>query len=340
VSANRPVKDYGMMSRYTAEKIITRALSESKRITFGFQGGEPTLWGLDHFRFFVETADRINAHRADIRYSLQTNGMHLNEEWITFLAQQNFLTGLSLDGYKELHDSNRVDSAGQSSYVRVLKAASLLRKAGAEFNVLSVVTSKTALHTEKAYRFYQSQNLRYLQFIPCIDDFGSNGTRLTEEHYGRFLKALFDLWYRSFMEGRGISVRYFDNLLGAFMGRPAEQCSMNGVCPVQFTVESDGGVYPCDFYVMDAWRLGNVHTESFESMLVSDVAKRFIAESSTIRKECTRCRWFTLCRGGCRRDREPIVNGVLSPNRFCGAYKDFFSYSYERFIKLRKHLTH
>ena len=333
VSANRRVNHYGMMSRDTAKSIIRRALKEARQVTFAFQGGEPTLWGLDHFRFFVETAARLNTNHAEIHYALQTNGILLNEDWAVFFKEHGFLIGLSLDGYKELHDVNRLDAAGRSSFSRVIKAAALLRKAGVEYNILSVVTSKTARNPGKLYRFFQNQNFRFLQFIPCIDDFDSTEKHLTADQYGQFLKTLFDLWFRSWISGQGVSIRYFDNLLYMFMGHPPEQCAMNGVCHVQFTIESDGGVYPCDFYALDQWRLGNIHTDAFESMLASDVAGRFIAESRPL-EECARCRWFMLCRGGCKRDREPIRNGMPSPNRFCQAYKDFFSYSYERFVKL------
>ena len=334
VSANRHVSNYGMMSRDIAEAVIKRALTGTRRVTFGFQGGEPTLWGIERFRFFVEAVNRLNTGGAEIRYALQTNGILLNEEWADFFKEHGFLIGLSLDGYKELHDSNRVDAAGQSCFGKVIRAAALLRKAKAEFNILSVVTSKSASHAEKLYRFYQSQNFGFLQFIPCIDDFESAGSSLSAAQYGSFLKTMFDLWYRDRMAGRDISIRFFDDLMGMYKGYPPQQCSMNGSCPVQFTVESDGGVYPCDFYVLDKWRLGNVRTAGFEAMLTVKEARQFIAESLPVNEECAHCHWYRLCRGGCKRDREPILNGMPHLNRFCEAYKDFFGYSYERFAKL------
>jgi len=327
VAENRLVKYYGMMSHETAEVIIQRALVEAKQVSFCFQGGEPTLWGLDNFRFFTETVDRLKTNRVAINYAMQTNGVLLNESWAAFLNEHHFLVGLSLDGYKELHDLHRPDS-----YNRVLKAASLLKKAGVEFNILSVVTSETAGHTDKVYRFFQRQGFQYLQFIPCIDDFEHNETNLTVAQYGQFLNSLFSLWYRDCIAGHGISIRYFDNILSMYAGYPPEQCSMNGVCNIQFTIEADGSVYPCDFYVLDHWRLGNVHTDSFQSMLTSDTAKWFIAESASIQEECTNCRWLRICRGGCKRDKEPIP----SSNRFCQTYKTFFEDSHERFIELRQ----
>ena len=334
VAANRHMKNYGLMSRETAETIIRRALEEAGQVTFGFQGGEPTLWGLNNFRYFVETVNRLNIEKAQVFYTLQTNGTLLDDEWARFLKENGFLTGLSLDGYKDLHDEKRMDAKGQGCYNKAMKAAAILQKHEAAFNILSVVTSESARHTEKLYRFFKKQGFGYLQFIPCIDDFGSPNTSLTDAQYAQFLKTLFDLWYQDCINGHGISVRYFDNLLCLYDGRPPEQCSMGGVCHVQFTVESDGSVYPCDFYVLDEWKLGGIYKDSFGIMLSSDTAKRFIAGSAGIRGECAGCKWLKLCRGGCKRDREPVINGIPSINRFCQAYKDFFSYSNSRFIEL------
>lgn len=339
VSANRLVESYGMMRRDIAEALIRRALAETSRVTFCFQGGEPTLWGLDNFRFFTDTVKRLNTARARVTFTMQTNGTLLNDDWAAFLSEHRFLVGLSLDGYKDLHDANRFDAAGQSCFAKVIKAAALLRRAQVDFNILSVVTAKTASQVEKLYRFYQSQNLPYLQFIPCIDPFGSVETNLTSAQYEQFLKSLFALWYRDYVAGRGVSIRYFDNLLRLFMGNPPEQCSMNGICTIQFTVEANGEVYPCDFYVLDRWRLGNVSADPFSAMLASNAARQFIAESAFVRKECLVCRWYKLCRGGCRRDKESAAVETLSPNRFCKAYMGFFDYSYEKFVKLCSFLS-
>jgi len=326
VLSNRHAGNLGMMRRDTAETLISKALKEAKQLLFGFQGGEPTLWGLDNFRYFTETVDRLNTHGVKIIYTLQTNGTLLNDDWAIFFREHNFLIGLSLDGYRQLHELNRPDS-----YADAMKAAALLKKHGVEFNILSVVTAETANNVDRLYNFYQAQGFPFLQFIPCIDAFGSAKTTLTTPQYARFLKKLFDYWYRDLMAGKGFSVRYFDNLVDMFMGYPPEQCSMNGTCAIQGVVESDGGVYPCDFYVLDQWKLGNVHTDSFEYMTSSEAAKKFIAESRPIPDECAVCRWRKLCNCGCRRDREPLTPGEPSSNRFCQAYQDFFEYSHERF---------
>ena len=329
VSENRQTKSFGMMSRETAETLISKALREAKNITFGFQGGEPALWGLDNFMFFTQTVERLNTNRANVTYTMQTNGMLINDEWAAFFKEHSFLVGLSLDGYKELHEYNR-----PNSYNSAIKAAAILKKHGVEYNILSVVTEISARHAEKLYRFYQKQGFNYLQFIPCIDDFGSSETKLTADAYLSFLKALFDNWYKDCIAGRGISIRYFDNILSMIMGYPPEQCSLSGACNIIFTIEADGGVYPCDFYVLDKWKLGNVNADSFEAMLVSDTARAFIDESKRINGECSSCRCYNLCRGGCKRDREPVIEENACTNRFCEAYKEFFEWSYNKFIDL------
>jgi uncharacterized protein len=174
-----------------------------------------------------------------------------------------------------------------------------------------------------------------MQFIPCINDFGTDDRKLTAERYGQFLCTLFDLWHRDRMSGKPVSVRHFDNLLNIYAGHPPELCAMQGVCNVQFIIESDGGAYPCDFYVLDKWLLGNVCTDSFADMLLTEAAERFTAESRHVREECRECRRYPLCRGGCKRDKEPVQDGIPSQNRFCKSYKTFFDYSRERFIKMR-----
>ena len=348
VSRNRHTRDYGMMSRDTAEAIILRAMEEAKRraapddgcvISICFQGGEPTLWGLDNYRFFVDLASGQDTRGYFFKYTLQTNGILLDADWIEFLCENDFLVGLSVDGYKHINDINRLDIMGDSTYSKVLKAASLLGRRGVHFNILSVVTDKTARYADKLLKFFLSQNLRDLQFIPCVDGFGSESSHLSAAQCGVFLKASFDIWYQHQKAGEHLYIRFFNNILNMFQGRQPEQCSMGGHCAIQLTVEADGSVYPCDFYVLDEWRLGNVHNDRFFDMLSSETAKRFISESAAVNEECAKCRWLALCRGGCKRDKEPIINGRLSSNRFCSAYKDFFCYSYDRFVKLCSYIS-
>ena len=143
---------------------------------------------------------------------------------------------------------------------------------------------------------------------------------------------------RDFMEGNYVSIRNFDNYVRIFMGYPPENCAMCGRCTCYFVAEGDGSIFPCDFYVLDEWKLGNVHESSFEELLESEKAKKFVAVSGHISEKCRACRYYPLCRGGCRRDREPLSSGMPSLNRLCPAYEKFFEYTNERMAEMAKKL--
>lgn len=140
--------------------------------------------------------------------------------------------------------------------------------------------------------------------------------------------------YKDVVQGREISIHYFDNLVGILMSYPPELCGMAGICPINFIIEADGGIYPCDFYVIDEWHLRNIHNSDFEAIKSNDTANRFTKISRYIDPRCRTCKFFSLCRGGCRRMREPFKNGKPILNYYCKSYKDFFNYAGERLVKL------
>ncbi len=330
VGGNRAVQSYGMMSAETLELLIRKALEEAEgSCAFGFQGGEPTLAGLDFFRKAVELQKRYNTRGLAISNAIQTNGLLLDVEWADFLAENRFLVGLSLDGTKELHDRNRLDPAGKGTYARVLKTAQLLKARGVEFNILTVITRDSAKRADSLYRFFRRCGFDWLQFIPCLDPLGqgrgSCAYSLTAEEYGAFLKRLFDCWYRDVKAGRFVYIRYFENLVGMLLGNPPESCGMSGRCVIQNVVEADGSVYPCDFYALDQWKLGNIRTDSVREMMESRTARRFLEAAREVPEKCRSCRYYPICRGGCRRDRE-AAGGVLGLNDFCPAFETFFDY--------------
>lgn len=333
----RSVSDFGMMSDETLEALVRQILSEATgSCSFAFQGGEPTLAGLDFYRKLIEFQKKYNISNCKIHNAIQTNGMHLDEEWAEFLKKNDFLVGLSFDGTPELHDMNRIDAGGKDTANRVLKTAKLLEKYDVPFNILCVVGSAAAKHAGKVYRYLTKQGFDYLQFIPCLDPYGEpRGERdysLTPQQYSQFLKTVFDLWYKDVKSGRQISVRTFDNWAGMLAGYPPEACGMMGRCQCQFVVEADGSVYPCDFYVFDEYKLGNVKTDSFRAMFESEAAKNFVKPSYEHDPECSGCRWFRLCRGGCRRDRDD--GGKIGRNYYCESYKAFFEYAAPRLAEL------
>ena len=308
------------MNEDVIEVIVKKALEYADHIcTFAFQGGEPTLSGLDYYKRLIELEKKHNIKKIRINNTIQTNGIAINEKWARFLAENSFLVGISIDGPKDIHDNNRIDMKNDGSFNRVMNTVALFNKYKVEYNILSVVTENMARHASKVYSLFKKKKFRYLQFIPCLDPLneqrGVNEYSLSPERYASFLKQLFDHWYEDVMKGNMISIRYFDNLVWMFMGNRAEACGMMGECQCQFVIEADGGVYPCDFYVYDEWLLGNIKDTGFDELKNSDKSIHFINASKHVDSVCKECKWSYLCRGGCRRDRETCVDNRLGVNQ-------------------------
>ena len=334
--ANRNIKCYGKMSEAVLETLVKRAFESAENsVTFSFQGGEPTLVGLDFYKSLISFQKKYAKRELVVQNCLQTNGYIIDDEWAKFLAENRFLVGLSMDGTKEIHDSLRKDSNGFGSYEKVQNAVRCFQKYGVEFNVLCVVTKQVALCAEEVYD--ELKKYGYIQFIPCLD--GLDGEKrdysLTPTLYGKFLVKVFERYYADFMNARPVSVRNFDNYVSMILGHQPENCAMRGVCTPSFTIEGDGSVYPCDFYVLDEWKMGNVRENSLEEMLESEVAKRFVQESKNRDENCLKCKYFCLCRGGCK--REWIENKPLK-TAHCKAYYEFFDASIDKMIYMAKQI--
>lgn len=331
-AAVRGVANYGIMRDTTLETLISKFLSSAQgSCSFVFQGGEPTLAGLDFFKKVVLFERKYNTKNLKIFNALQTNGMVLEDEWCAFLANNHFLVGLSLDGVKDTHDLCRVTPDLAGTYSRVLHAVQILEKHHVEFNILTVVTAQLAKNITKVYGFYKKNHFLYQQYIPCMDALGyargQNSYSLTPRMYGDFLNSLFDLWYQDLCRGLYVSIRYFDNLLRILNRQAPESCSMTGQCNIQYLAEADGSVYPCDFYALDQYQLGNVLDNSIEELDQRRTQLRFIEDSLQKPEECHVCRWFALCRGGCRRD---CIDGAGSKNYYCESYQLFFEHALPR----------
>ena len=330
----RAVPNYGLMSQAVSHALIEKAAGAAEgSITFLFQGGEPTLAGLDFYRDFVSHVKKTVPSALAVQYAIQTNGMELDGEWCRFFQENRFLTGLSLDGNRECHDRFRWDGEGKGTYNRVMKAARLLEEAGVKYNVLTVVTGHLARHIQSVFSALCKEGFRFQQYIPCLDPLeeerGRQGYSLSPEQYESFLKTLFDLWYRELEQGRYWSIRYFDNLVWMLNGHAPEQCSMRGCCGLQYLVEADGSVYPCDFYGLDEYRLGNIRQDPWEELDRVREEIGFVEASRRVPEECGSCQWYPLCRNGCRRDRTVEEDG-LGRNYYCRAYAGFFAYALPR----------
>lgn len=322
----RQTPDHGIMTMTTMEKLIKRAFDEAEeRISFAFQGGEPMLAGLNFFRHFAAQVKSQRRPGVQIEYSIQTNGTLITEEWAEFFRDNHFLVGLSLDGTKDLHDLYRKDPRGNGSYKLVLRALRILQKNQVDVNLLCVVTGPLSRRAQAVYQGLKKLNVDFLQFIPCLEPFGEEGGSfsLPPERYGRFLCTLFDQWYRDWENGTYVSIRLFDDYVHLLAGQRAGACATSGSCGQYFAVEADGSVYPCDFFALDEYLLGNIMEQSFTELEQNACA--FCERGRRAPAQCSGCPWITLCSGGCQREWIETER-----NRNCAAYRKFFSYAMPR----------
>lgn len=341
LSSHREEYSKGFMKEETLETLVREAIAYADgSLTFAFQGGEPTLAGLDFFQKAVELQQKYNNKKLQIENTIQTNGLLIDEKWARFLGEHRFLVGLSLDGPKKMHDRYRKDAGGQDTFARIMHSVQLLEQYQVDYNVVTVVTNDTAKQASFLYKFWKRNHYPFVQFIPCMDEIKrQDGTQersiyaVESEQYGKFLCELFDLRYADFAAGEAMDIRMFSNLAQMAAGYPAEECGMNGCCNCYFVVEGDGSVYPCDFYCMDEWKLGTVN-DGFVQMKTSEKAKAFVEASRPVCAACQECLHFSLCRGGCRRWREPFVDGKPGLNQLCSAYRMFFAHAAERMERL------
>lgn len=328
---NREQDSYGFMKEEVLEAIIKKASEYCTGIcTIVFQGGEPTLRGLEFFEEVVRLQKKYRKNGMSFTNAIQTNGTNINEKWIEFFKENSFLVGISLDGNEFCHDFFRKDSQGKGTFQTVLNAVEMLKEAKVEFNILTVVTSQLVKKISKIYNFYKEIGIEYLQFIPCLNPIGMEEEKypysITPESYGHFLKTLFDLWYQDLEKGELVHIQLFEEYVRMLLMQQPNVCGMSGFCSCQHVIEADGQVYPCDFYVLDEYKLGNIREKSFEEINSKRQEIQFIEESFVIPEKCTSCKYYPLCRGGCKRYRK-------EGNIFCKAYYDFFDYSVRRLEK-------
>ena len=340
VSNLRERHNLGLMSLETADSLIEWAFSsldDDGVVSFAFQGGEPTLRGLDFFKAFTRKVNESRRKNQKVSFSLQTNGYTISEDWATFFKENSFLVGISVDGNLKEHNRNRIDAKGEGTYLRILENVKILEKYGVDYNALCVVTGNT--DPLKAYSSLKREGFSFLQFIPCLDPYeeerGKREFSLTPEKYTQFLSSTFDLWYRDWKNGKYTSVRLFDDYVHLAMGEAPSSCSVLGRCGGYIVVEADGSIYPCDFYVTDKWRIGMFQDfATVDEVYKSKVMEDFLFEGSKEREECRKCQWRGLCNGGCRRDCDYM--GKLGPNYFCSSFKAFFNHSYSRIQEIAR----
>lgn len=321
------------------------AAQDAPEVSFGWQGGEPTLRGLDFFRKVVQLQRRYAGGRK-VANTFQTNGVLIDAHWAEFLAANEFLVGISIDGTQVLHDAQRVDTSSSGTWSRVLQGLAHLKSHGVEFNTLTVVSRANAKHALTVYRFLKEIGSRYLQFIPLVERTmargGSGalagppvsgtprGTQVAKWSvspvgYGDFLVAIFEEWV--LRDVGSVFVQMFDSALASWIGEGTSLCVFAETCGRQVALEHDGSVYACDHYVYPEYRLGNLHRQSLADMLDAPGQRRFgAAKRDTLPAQCRRCEFRFACNGGCPKHRFlQTADGEPGLNYLCAGYRRFFN---------------
>ena len=320
-----------LLENYTRQYIDAHTTPE---VTFAWQGGEPTLMGLDFYRRAVEYQKKFSRPGMRIQNAFQTNGILLDSAWCRFFKEHNFLVGLSLDGPKSLHDAYRVDKGDQPTFDRVMKALRLLQKYQVDYNILSCIHAANADHGMEVFRFLRDEaGAQFIQFIPIVErqnETGNQqGNRVTEcsvagRQYGEFLEAVFDEWLIRDV-GR-VYVQLFDVALGVWLGSRASLCVFDETCGTALALEHNGDVYSCDHFVEPDYYLGNVRQENLIDLVASPQQSRFgVAKRSSLPKYCRQCEVRFMCNGGCPKNRILITpDGEPGLNYLCEGYRAFF----------------
>lgn len=310
VQSLRETPSYGIMSAETAHGIADNVLSGLRRggsAVFAFQGGEPMLAGNEFFRdFFSYTMKKAaeNGRGIAVEFALQTNGSLIDREFCAILQSCPVLVGLSLDGGKELHDEYRRDAEGKGTFSRVMRAKSLLEEYKIEYNVLTVLTNRAARHPQKLWNFIVRERIGYVQFIPCLDELRADKPSpyaLSPRRFYSFYSALFPLWERRLRQGEYISIKLFDDLANYYIKGVPTACGIDGRCNVQLVCEADGSVFPCDFYMLDRFKMGNLAREEIESLVEKSRPFLSCGKDYLSQPPCSGCRYQSSCGGGCKR---------------------------------------
>lgn len=325
-------------------------------VTIAWQGGEPTLMGLDFFKRAVELAEKYKKPGQQILHTMQTNGTKLDDAWCAFFKKHNFLIGLSVDGPRDIHDTYRVNKGGAGSFDQVMRGWEYLRQHGVDFNILCTVHAANQDHPLEIYRFFRDElGAQYIQFIPIVERataqflplanvgwserpggerplYVQSGSLVTERsvggaQYGRFLCAIFDEWVRR--DVGQVFVQLFDTTLGAHVGQYS-LCIFSPTCGNALALEHNGDLYSCDHYVEPDYLLGNIQQTHMIELVASDKQRQFGRDKQeTLPRYCRECEVRFACNGGCPRNRFiQTPDGEEGLNYLCAGYKLFFNHTH------------
>ena len=325
------------MTFETLERLVDTYLFYSyPQSVFAFQGGEPTLAGLPFFQKLVEYQQHYGRNGQEVSNSIQTNGLLIDDAWCEMLREYRWLVGISIDGPEAMHDLYRLNRQGKGTWQQVMKAIECLKKNRVEFNVLCVVSRANVGKPKELYSFFRKLGVEHIQYIP-LSEFDGLGQpmpfTITAEEYGRFLCETFDAWWP---ERRRAHIRYFENIAEAVAGQRPGTCTMHETCDSYVVVEYNGDIYPCDFFVEENWKLGNVNLDSWPEISRRQRRYQFAVNKTIAHPTCQACEYQSICHGGCPKHRHDPRQQFADLDYFCDAYKMIFAKSVD---PLRKELA-
>jgi len=336
------VPELGRGRQRMSEEVLDRLIKDYMQLDFpiaGFtwQGGEPTLMGIDFYRRVVELQKKYGRPGRQVGNALQTNAVLLNDEWCRFLHDNKFLLGVSIDGPKEFHDYYRLDHSGAGTFDKVIQAIEKCKEYKVEFNTLTLLNAKNVEHPDRIFDFLVGLGVKFMQFIPCMEFDPSTGKiadfSVTPQQYGEFLCRLFDLWYE--YGPMNLSIRDFDSILSYYISGRHMICTYRRRCSQYIVIEHNGDAFCCDFFVNLDWRLGNIQETPIKELAANGKKQKFARTKQNLSNKCLLCSHLSVCRGGCLKDRTAFgKNDFNRESYFCQAYKRFFDYTKSRFIQL------
>ena len=311
------------------------ALENVQEINFSWQGGEPTILGVDFFRKAVELQKKY-ANGKTITNALQTNGTLIDDEWCEFFKENNFLIGISIDGPKDIHNTFRVDRNSEGSFDNVVRGIELLKKYKVDFNALTCVNAVNSLQPLKVYHFLKSLDIEFIQFIPIVEQkvfdpksevqSGVIDFSVKPKEFGKFLSKIFDEWVKNDV-GKTF-VQQFDAALGNWLGVGGSVCVYSAICGNAVILEHNGDVYSCDHFMYPDYLLGNIMEKNLKSMVYSEFQIQFGRDKFlAIPSQCKECKVVFACRGGCPKHRFlKTSKNEKGLNYLCKGYKYFYSH--------------
>jgi uncharacterized protein len=329
------------MSDTVMENYIRQTIQgqTGRNVTIAWQGGEPTLMGLDFFRRSLEAIEKSVRPGMQVEKTLQTNGVLIDEEWCRFLHENSFLVGLSLDGPRFLHDAYRRDKLGHSVFDRVVHSVRLLQQYEVEFNILCTVNAANSQHPLEVYRFFRDElKTPYLQFIPIVERDNETGNQqgnlitqrsVNPEQYGRFLIEIFDEWVRN--DVGSMFVQFFDGVLASYLWGYSSLCVLSPRCGDAVALEHNGDVYSCDHFVEPKHLLGNMLQTQLRDLVSSEKQRTFgDSKWKKLPKQCRSCEFLFTCYGECPKNRVlRASDGEEGLNWLCEGLKAFFAHTKE-----------